>query len=250
MLAPVLTHPPVCGGPRRPQARWAAPANGSKYKAVIGHTASMIFMYGSCWSGVIERLQADGYHVTAPQFPMTALTDDVTRLRHVLDLQDGPTIVAGHSYGGQIVTALRAERDRPCLHRGVRAGRRGIARRAAVPVRAQLLRIAIGAALLRINRLVYNQDQMPVQLQSLFLSPQRSRILMDIPAGHLDTAASGVVTHDLPRPAGRQAANRNAEEPRPPAPRQRTASRARVGLHRHRALGQRTDCSGRGQRPG
>ena len=61
---------------------------------------------GSCWSGVIERLQADGYHVTAPQFPLTSLTDDVARLRHVLDLQDGPTIVAGHSYGGQIVTAL------------------------------------------------------------------------------------------------------------------------------------------------
>jgi pimeloyl-ACP methyl ester carboxylesterase len=61
---------------------------------------------GSCWSGVIERLQAEGYHVTAPQFPLTSLADDVARLRHVLDLQDGPTIVAGHSYGGQIVTAL------------------------------------------------------------------------------------------------------------------------------------------------
>ncbi len=36
---------------------------------------------GSCWSGVIERLQADGYHVTAPQFPLTALADDVARLR-------------------------------------------------------------------------------------------------------------------------------------------------------------------------
>jgi len=61
---------------------------------------------GSCWSGVIERLQADGYHVTAPQFPMTALADDVARLRQVLNLQDGPAIVAGHSYGGQIMTAL------------------------------------------------------------------------------------------------------------------------------------------------
>jgi pimeloyl-ACP methyl ester carboxylesterase len=61
---------------------------------------------GSCWSGVIERLQADGYHVTAPQFPLTALADDVARLRQVLDLQDGPAIVAGHSYGGQVMTAL------------------------------------------------------------------------------------------------------------------------------------------------
>ena len=61
---------------------------------------------GSCWSGVIERLQADGYNVTAPQFPETALADDVARLRHVLSLQDGPTVVVGHSYGGQIMTAL------------------------------------------------------------------------------------------------------------------------------------------------
>jgi pimeloyl-ACP methyl ester carboxylesterase len=61
---------------------------------------------GSCWSSVIERLQAGGYHVTAPQFPMTTLDDDVARLRQVLAVQDGPTVVAGHSYGGQIMTAL------------------------------------------------------------------------------------------------------------------------------------------------
>ncbi len=61
---------------------------------------------GSSWSAVIERLQADGYHVIAPQFPMTSIADDVARLRQVLDFQDGPTIVAGHSYGGQIMTSL------------------------------------------------------------------------------------------------------------------------------------------------
>jgi pimeloyl-ACP methyl ester carboxylesterase len=61
---------------------------------------------GSCWSAVIERLQADGYTVTAPQFPLTALADDVARLRQVLARQNGPTIVAGHSYGGQIISAL------------------------------------------------------------------------------------------------------------------------------------------------
>ena len=61
---------------------------------------------GSSWSSVIERLQADGYHVTAPQFPLTSLADDVARLRQVLALQDGPTVIAGHSYGGQVMTAL------------------------------------------------------------------------------------------------------------------------------------------------
>ena len=61
---------------------------------------------GSSWSAVIERLQADGFNVRAPQFPMNSLASDVARLREVLALQNGPTIVAGHSYGGQIITAL------------------------------------------------------------------------------------------------------------------------------------------------
>jgi pimeloyl-ACP methyl ester carboxylesterase len=62
--------------------------------------------HGSSWSAVIERLQADGYQVTAPQFPLTSLADNVARLRQVLARQNGPTVVAGHSYGGQIITAL------------------------------------------------------------------------------------------------------------------------------------------------
>jgi hypothetical protein len=45
---------------------------------------------GSCWSGDIERWQAKVYRVTAPQYSLT----DVARLRQVLDLQDGPAIVA------------------------------------------------------------------------------------------------------------------------------------------------------------
>jgi pimeloyl-ACP methyl ester carboxylesterase len=64
---------------------------------------------GCCWSGVIERLQGHGFQVRAPQFPLTSLADDVARLREVLEFQDGPTIVAGHSYGGQIMTALGDE---------------------------------------------------------------------------------------------------------------------------------------------
>ena len=64
---------------------------------------------GSSWSDVIERLQADGFQVRAPQFPMSSLAEDVARLRQVLEFQDGPTVVVGHSYGGQIMTALGAD---------------------------------------------------------------------------------------------------------------------------------------------
>ncbi len=61
---------------------------------------------GSSWSGVIERLQADGFEVRAPQFPLNSLDADVARLRQVLAFLEGPTVVVGHSYGGQIITAL------------------------------------------------------------------------------------------------------------------------------------------------
>ena len=61
---------------------------------------------GSSWSAVIEALQANGFTVSAPQFPETSLAADVARLRQVLRRQDGPTVVAGHSYRGQIITAL------------------------------------------------------------------------------------------------------------------------------------------------
>src|SRR6202167_2399929 len=64
---------------------------------------------GSSWGAVIEQLQAEGYKVTAPQFPLTSLADDIARLRQVLAFQDGPTVLVGHSYGGQIMTALGAD---------------------------------------------------------------------------------------------------------------------------------------------
>ena len=64
---------------------------------------------GSSWNVVVKQLQAEGYKVTAPQFPLTSLADDVARLRQVLALHDGPTVVVGHSYGGQIMTALGAD---------------------------------------------------------------------------------------------------------------------------------------------
>lgn len=60
---------------------------------------------GSSWSPVIERLQAQGYNVIAPQFSHTSLEANVARLHQVLARLTGPIIIAAHSYGGQIITA-------------------------------------------------------------------------------------------------------------------------------------------------
>jgi pimeloyl-ACP methyl ester carboxylesterase len=67
---------------------------------------------GSCWSAVIESLPAKGYSVIAPQFPETSLANDVARLRQVLHRQPEPMVLVGHSYGGQIITALGSDSAR------------------------------------------------------------------------------------------------------------------------------------------
>ena len=59
---------------------------------------------GSGWRGVYDILTGDGYHVSVVQQPLTGLNDDVAATQRVLDQQDGPTILVGHSYGGAIIT--------------------------------------------------------------------------------------------------------------------------------------------------
>jgi pimeloyl-ACP methyl ester carboxylesterase len=63
-----------------------------------------LFADGSCWSEVIARLQAAGQNVTSVQNPLTTLPEAVASARRVLDRQDGPTVLVGHSFAGMIVT--------------------------------------------------------------------------------------------------------------------------------------------------
>jgi pimeloyl-ACP methyl ester carboxylesterase len=63
-----------------------------------------LFADGSCWSDVIARLQAAGLDVTSVQNPLTTLDDAVAETQRVLARQDGPTVLAGHSFSGMIVT--------------------------------------------------------------------------------------------------------------------------------------------------
>ena len=59
---------------------------------------------GSSWAKVIPLLEAKGLHVTAVQNPLTSFADDVAATKRVIDAQDGPVLLVGHSYGGAVVT--------------------------------------------------------------------------------------------------------------------------------------------------
>jgi pimeloyl-ACP methyl ester carboxylesterase len=59
---------------------------------------------GSGWKPVYEILTRDGYSVTMVQLPETSFQDDVAATKRILDLQTGPCILVGHSYGGSIIT--------------------------------------------------------------------------------------------------------------------------------------------------
>src|SRR5215470_12502554 len=62
------------------------------------------FADGSGWRRVAGILGKDGYAVSVVQEPLTSLADDVAATKRVLDLQQGPTLLVGHSYGGVVIT--------------------------------------------------------------------------------------------------------------------------------------------------
>ncbi|MFP3184211.1 MAG: alpha/beta hydrolase [Paraburkholderia sp.] len=64
---------------------------------------------GSSWNGVVERLQAAGMHVTAVQNPLSSLSDADAATRRALALQDGPTVLVGHSWAGTVVSDVGAD---------------------------------------------------------------------------------------------------------------------------------------------
>lgn len=59
---------------------------------------------GSSWMDVIPLLQAAGLNVTAVQNPLTSLADDAAATTRALDLQNGPTVLAGHSWAGTVIS--------------------------------------------------------------------------------------------------------------------------------------------------
>ncbi|GAA2563507.1 alpha/beta fold hydrolase [Mycolicibacterium diernhoferi] len=64
------------------------------------------FADGSGWRGVYDELVARGYRVTIVQNPLTSLSDDISATQRVIDRQDGPTVLVGHSYGGTVITEV------------------------------------------------------------------------------------------------------------------------------------------------
>ncbi len=76
---------------------WAEPVK----NIVIVHGA---FADGSGWRRVADILGKDGYTVSVVQEPLNSLADDVAATKRVLDLQSGPTLLVGHSYGGVVIT--------------------------------------------------------------------------------------------------------------------------------------------------
>jgi pimeloyl-ACP methyl ester carboxylesterase len=91
--ASMLPHPAGAQTPGKPTVR--------ARNVVLVHG---LFADGSCWSEVIPRLQAAGLNVTSVQNPLTTLDAATASAERVLARQDGPTVLAGHSFSGMIVT--------------------------------------------------------------------------------------------------------------------------------------------------
>ncbi len=77
------------------------PQDGSRPTVVLVHGA---FADGSSWTGVIERLQAEGIQVTAPAIPLRGISIDSAYIGSLLEQIAGPVLAVGHSYGGAVIT--------------------------------------------------------------------------------------------------------------------------------------------------
>ena len=62
------------------------------------------FVDGSGWQGVYESLSRDGFRVSVVQNPTLSLDGDAQATRQIIDAQDGPVVLVGHSYGGAVIT--------------------------------------------------------------------------------------------------------------------------------------------------
>jgi pimeloyl-ACP methyl ester carboxylesterase len=89
-----------------PAAAAGSAATGTVKNIVLVHGANTD---GSGWRAVYDILKKDGYHVSVVQEPLTGLSDDVVATQRVIDQQDGPIILVGHSYGGTIITVAGAD---------------------------------------------------------------------------------------------------------------------------------------------
>ncbi|GAB7546908.1 alpha/beta fold hydrolase [Cupriavidus sp. 8B] len=78
-------------------------SDASKTTVVLVHGA---FADGSAWDKVVPLLQAKGLNVVSVQNPLTSLADDVAATRRALDMQTGPVVLVGHSWGGVVISEI------------------------------------------------------------------------------------------------------------------------------------------------
>ncbi|MGA3194205.1 MAG: alpha/beta hydrolase [Terriglobales bacterium] len=89
--------------------QFAFPLKGASQVTTTQPVKTVVFVHGawadgSSWSKLIPILQSKGLHVVCVQNPLTSFADDVAATKRIIDAQDGPVLLVGHSYGGAIIT--------------------------------------------------------------------------------------------------------------------------------------------------
>jgi len=87
----------------------SSPARGVSQDSAKAPIKNVVLVHGawadgSSWSKLIPLLQAKGLHVVSVQNPLTSFVEDVAATKRIIDAQDGPVLLVGHSYGGAVIT--------------------------------------------------------------------------------------------------------------------------------------------------
>lgn len=104
-----------------PLALAAVPATAAEVPAQAKPKPSIVLVHGafadgSCWLKVIGLLQKKGYDVTAVQNPLTGYADDVATTKRVIDVQKGPVVLVGHSYGGAVISGAATDKVKALVY--------------------------------------------------------------------------------------------------------------------------------------
>jgi GntR family transcriptional regulator len=148
-----------------------------------------------------------GMAVPPPMITLQLQLEGGSEAMHAVRLRSGgtqPLMITDAwvpaTFGAGITAALLRKQAlyEILLAQGVRIGRvvQEITAVSADPRYASLLAVGVGSPLLRLTRLLYGQDRQPVQHLTIHVSPERSRILMDVPVETINTLGAGQITHD------------------------------------------------------
>jgi len=148
---------------------------------------------GSSWAKVAAPLVASGFKVIAAQMPLTSLDEDVAAVGRAIERAEGPVVLAGHAYGGAVITAVRSEKVKALVYVAAGAPDQG----------ETIVEAFYGAAPPPLNPDSHGLIHLPNEAFSAAFAPDAGKDELAVLAAVQRPIAIGAITVPMPHPSWR-----------------------------------------------